>query len=150
MSNVGGKLIKVRQARARAAQTSPSMAKRWCRAILAVMAVIYKTPCFVVMTVIYKTSCFIHRAGQAAKPAQNPCGGRGEHGACRGGDFLFRGEVVLADIISHKPESGRHERPLHRGSIDHMTAGFQHSPQLMAGLVQRFRPKVFQDAYKEN
>src|SRR5262249_4606235 len=101
VSNVGGgKLITARQA-------SPSTAKRWCRAIL------------VVMTVIYKTPCFIHWAGQAAKPAQNRCGGRGEHGACRGGNFLFRGEVVLADVISHKPESGHHERPLHRGAIDH-------------------------------
>src|SRR5215813_13606445 len=111
VSNAGGKLITARQARARAAQASPSMAKMWCRAILVIMAV------------IYKTSCFIHRAGQAAKPAQNRCSGWGEHRACSGGDFLFRGEVVIADIISQKPESSHHERPLHRSAIDHMPAG---------------------------
>src|SRR5215510_10615754 len=118
MSNVGGKLIKARQARARAAQASPRTAERRCRAILVAMAVIYKTPCFVVMAVIYKTSCFIHRAGQAAKPAQNHCFDRGEYGTRRSGDFLFRGEVALAYIASQEPESGRHERPLRRDSID--------------------------------
>ena len=53
-------------------------------------------------------------ASQSGQPAQNRCGGRGEHGACRGGDFLFRGELALAYIVSQELESGRHKRPLHR------------------------------------
>jgi hypothetical protein len=97
------------------------------------------------MAVIYKTSCFIYWAGQADKPAQNRCFDRGEYGTRRSGDFLFRGEVALAYIASQEPESGRHERSLHRGAIDHMTAGFQHPPQLLAGLVQRFRLKALQE-----
>jgi hypothetical protein len=63
------------------------------------MAVIYKTPCFVVMAFICKTSCFIHRAGQAAKPAQNRCGSWGEHGVCRGGRLNHRqAERVIENL----------------------------------------------------
>jgi hypothetical protein len=64
----------------------------------------------------------------------------------RRSDILLGREVIFADVITEQGEHPDHERPLHRHSIDDLSAGLEDSLDLPQSLVKLHGFQMFQDA----